>query len=133
MPIDLRTHGLALTVDLSPPNADGWMGAHVNAEAPGFTCDYRFLLWRPDLEQFESTLKQMLESVGQAHSCVLSSTEPGLELQLDMDRLGHVAGSYRLQHFNAPGQPALSGDFEMDQTFIRPLLDQVRDALLSAG
>jgi hypothetical protein len=130
--IELRTHGLALQLDCPPLNPDGWVCGQLSVEVPGFRGSAPFFLYRPDLEAFRSQLASMIAQVGRASQAALIGTEPGIDLRLSLDTRGHVEGRYTLRHFDAPGSPALSGTFEMDQTFLAPLLAQV-EGVLHAG
>ena len=118
-----------LRIDLSDPTEEGWMTCHVTAEVPGFAGVFNCWLWRCDLQGFRSQLADMIAHVGRPSSAELVGTEPGIDLRLSMDAMGRIEGRYTLQHFDALGSPALAGGFEMDQTYLAPLLGQVDKSL----
>jgi hypothetical protein len=82
--MELRTHGLALTLDFSPPNEDDWLACHVTVEVPGFSGKYPCWVWRSDLQSFHQQLLQMIERVGQPSAANLTSTDPGIDLRFSM-------------------------------------------------
>jgi hypothetical protein len=127
--VELRTHGLALTLDFSPPNDEDRMACNVAVEVPGFSGEFRCWVWRPDLQSFHRQLVQMIEQVGVASSAKLTSTDPGIDLRFSLNRAGRIEGRYALQNFDTPGQPTLSGDFQMDQSYLPGLLAQVAELL----
>src|SRR5713101_5000505 len=116
--MELRTHGLMLVLDLLPPDGEGWMAAPVTVQAPGFNGAFECCVWRSDLQSFRSELTQMIRHVGKPSCAELTSTEPGIDLRLSMNRAGQIEGRYALQNSNCSGQPELSGTFEMDQSFL---------------
>ena|SRR5437879_4277887 len=127
--MELHAHGLHLRLELSEPCEEGWFTCRVEAEVPGFSGLIYCWLFSADLAAFRSELQSMLCNVGRPCSASLPETEPGLSLQLNMLDRGHIEGRYRLQNFDAPGSPTLSGSFEMDQTYLEPLLAAIERAL----
>jgi hypothetical protein len=127
--VELRTHGIALTLDFGQPGEDDWLACAVVVDVPGFHGQFDCQLMRCDLEQFRSELANAVTAVGQSVEVRLVSTDPGIDLRFMVNRLGQIKGRYELQNYDAPGSPALFGSFEMDQTFLEPLLVQVDGVL----
>jgi hypothetical protein len=71
----------------------------------------------------------MMERIGEDCTARFNSTEPGIDITLSMNDRGHIEGEYCFRNFDAPGSPALSGSFDMDQTYLRPLLREVTETL----
>ncbi len=124
--MELRTHGLALILDLSRPNDEGWMRCDVKVQVPGFFGEFQCWVWRVDWDCFRDELAQMVKQVGHPCSARFATTDPGIELHLNMNRKGQIEGRYVLQNFNSSGQPSLSGVFEMDQSYLPHFLDEIR-------
>ena len=74
----------------------------------------------------------MVDGLGRELKASLVSTELDLEIELRSDRRGQIDGSYRFVSERRDGIPTeLSGAFDMDQTYIPPLLAQVRNLIES--
>src|SRR4051812_36186429 len=93
-------------------------------DVPGFHGELDVQVWRADLTEFRDQLARSDEPTRWPCEVVFSSTEPGIELRFKVARTGRVGGAYRFG--GGFGAATLSGTFEMDQTFIRPLLEQVQ-------
>jgi hypothetical protein len=92
--MQLRTHGLNLILDFSPPNDEAWLAGHVTVEVPGFSGAFPCWVWQSDLELFHRQLIQMIEQVGIPSAAHLTSTDPGIDLHLSMSRAGQIEGRY---------------------------------------
>ena len=126
--IHLRTYGLAIKLDfIAQP--DDWFSCEVYVEVPGFQGSFSCWVWRRDLERFTSQLEEMISRIGEQSSARLESTEPGIAITLSMNDRGHIDGKYCLRNFDAPGSPTLSGAFDIDQTYLRPLLRDITNVL----
>jgi len=123
--MEIRTNGLALTLELSHPDDEGWMQCDLRVQVPGFSGKFKCQAWRADLVSFRDELTQMVSRIGRPSTAEFTTTEPGIELFLSMNPLGQIQGSYNLENYNSPGQPSLSWKFEMDQTYLAPLLQQI--------
>jgi len=120
----------ALQLRLSPrrrADDEDWCRVQVVASAGGFTADFEAWLQTTDLERFARGLDAMHRRVGAPGTATLSSAEPDIYLELSMQRLGGIAGKYKLQaEAEAGGSSALSGSFEADQSFLPALCESVR-------
>jgi hypothetical protein len=130
--MELRTHGLSLRLDSSPPDADGWFACVATVEVPGFSGVFPCWLQRPELELFQRQLLAMLQQEGVPSVADLNSIEPGIDLHLASNRSGQIRGRYSFQNFDSPGQPMLSGEFEMDLSYVPGLLSQIATLLREA-
>jgi hypothetical protein len=99
-----------------------WCSATV--DAAGFRGELDFQMLRSDLDSFRAQLSDSLVQANWPSDVRLASTEPGVDLSFRIDRTGQVVGAYRFGGLGAH-RPVLSGAFEMDQTYLGPLLGQV--------
>jgi hypothetical protein len=115
----------ALQLQLSPvrlADDEDWCRVQVEASTGGFTANFEAWLQTVDLEHFAQELDAMYQTVGTPGTATLSSAEPDIFLELSMQRLGTISGSYKLQgDGGAGGSSALSGTFEADQSFLPAL------------
>jgi hypothetical protein len=105
------------------------MTCEVSVQVPGFSGSFRVFLWSEDLEGFRAQLADMIAHHGRECQAELVGTEPGVVLRFAVDRRGHIYGRYELVNFDVSGSPALSGKFEMDRTYLAPLLARVDQVL----
>jgi hypothetical protein len=122
--MELLADGLELHLQpVTTANHEGWANIHVEARVPGFTVQYTAELIIQSLEFFESSLCEMQKAVGHCSEAALESfDDPGLALELKMDLRGHIAGHYQFVSVRRDGVPtALSGSFDMDQSFLPSL------------
>ena len=123
--------GLELDVSArSECTEEDWCWVHVAADVPGFAAHFDAQLQGEDLSRFAAEVGRLQESVGGPGTATLSSYERGLEITLTMQRLGGISGRYRFESERIGGDPAvLSGPFEMDQSFLPRLRDDVLNLL----
>jgi hypothetical protein len=126
--LELRTHGLAVSFMFTSPGVEGWMWCGVQMDVPGFHGEYDFQLERLNLELFRSQLAHATEPTNWPCQAQFSSTDPGVDLVLQVARSGQVVGEYRFCNYNGGGA-TLSGSFALDQTYLPPLLAQVERSL----
>lgn len=129
VPMEFRAEGLAFSLQVTPPDCEGWMWCHAVVEAPHFHGGLDFFMLRYDLEAFRDALSNALDDARWPCEVRLESTEPGVELWFRVERTGRVAGGYRFGDV-AEFQSMLSGKLTMDQTYLGPWLKQVRRALV---
>jgi hypothetical protein len=109
---------------------EDWCWVHVTADVPGFAARFDAQLQAEDLSRFAAEVGRLHESVGEPGTATLSSYERGLEITLTMHKLGGILGRYRFESERIGGDPAvLSGPFEMDQSFLPALREEVLDLL----
>ena len=123
--MELHTYGLSLKLHFGKPTDEGWLVCSVVVDVPGFHGKLDCHVMQADLQQFRSQLAQAIDRIGEPTEVRLVGTEPGIDLVLTVNRLGQIHGTYELRNLDAPGSPALAGSFDMDQTFLRPLLSEV--------
>lgn len=109
-------------------DSEDWVRVRVIVSAIGFEGDFEAWLQLGDLYRFENEINAMYLAVGQAVSAVLACAEPDIWLRLKMQTLGGVLGDYRFTSaFLADTPTALSGGFEMDQSFLPALQTSVHE------
>lgn len=126
--MELRADGLAFTVLFIAPDEEGWMWGNVIINVPGFRGDVDFQLLRSDLERFHTELSASMVASNWPCEVHLESTEPGFDLSFRVERTGQITGRYRFGGRDTH-RPRLSGGFEMDQTYLGPLLTQTEQVL----
>jgi hypothetical protein len=120
---------MALNLDLSPPDQEGWFGCEVTVEVPGFSGHFRCDVWRVDLQSFQRQIREMIDRIGSPSTANLAWTDPGIDLHFSMNTRGQILGRYVFQNFDTTGQATLSGEFQMDQSYLPGLSAQVAEVL----
>jgi hypothetical protein len=126
--MELRTNGLLAVFSFTSPDCEGWMWCKAVVDVPGFHGEYEFQLERVNLEMFRSQLAHALDPSNWPCQACFISTDPGIDLSLQVERSGQITGHYRFHNYNAGGA-TLTGSFGMDQTFLKPLLAEVDRSL----
>ena len=126
--MELHAHGLMFKIGFFVPGRDGWMNCRAIVNAPGVRGEFDFGMMRVDLESFRSDLEKALAVVNWPCGVRLVSTDPGIDLSFRVERTGQVRGTFQ---FGGCGTSyaMLSGEFEMDQTFLGPLHSQLVEML----
>jgi hypothetical protein len=132
----VRIDAPALRLELAPvPGAAADPGAarvRVRIESGGFRGDVEVALAPDDLRQFEREIGLMASAADRPARAALSCAEPGLDLQLDAQAPGPVAGHFALESAReGGGWTTLSGPFELDRREL-PALQASLLALLDA-
>ena len=127
----LRTEGLNLELQcVRDADDEGWCRVLVLVEVPGFAGKYEAWLQTDDLQRFSNELAQLHKNVGVPGQARLCSAEPDIDIQLSMDKLGHIQGDYVFESERREGIPtALAGRFDMDQSYLPELCGSIRDLL----
>ncbi len=116
----------------SKADAEDWAKVNLTVRCNGFRGDFVAWLQTEDVQRFKSELTTMLQSLGTPAKARLCSAEPDIDVELTSDRRGHIIGSYRFQSERINGTPTvLSGEFEMDQSFIPDLIRQLQELVSS--
>lgn len=97
-------------------------------DAPGFRGDLDRHLQKADLERFRSQLAHSVEAAHRPCESRLCGLESGIDVSFRVERTGRVVGRYQFQS-RGVGGATLHSSFEMDQTFLGPLLSQVEEVL----
>jgi hypothetical protein len=132
----MRIVASALRLELAPASAAdaaGWARVRVRAESGGFRGDFEAAIQPEDLRRFERELATMEETQGRPAPATLSCAEPGLDVRLDADRPGALAGHFALESPRGDGAwTTLSGTFELDRgelPALRASIDELLEAL----
>jgi hypothetical protein len=125
--MELKSTGLQLKLmPYLKADAEDWAKVTVNVECNGFRGEFVAWLQSQDVRRFSAELATMYGSVGTPATARLCSPEPDIDVELNMDVRGHIVGSYRFESERRNGTPTvLSGEFEMDQSFIPDLTKQL--------
>ena len=127
--------GLELEVSaVSQCTDEGWCQVHVEVAVPGFVGDFQAQLQGSDLSRFAREIDNLYAAVGRPGVATLSSHEPGIEISLTMQKLGSIAGAFRLESHRVGGEgTVLSGPFEIDQSFLPALGSSVARLFVDVG
>src|SRR5437899_11934523 len=118
--MELRTHGLELHLaPIGQADSEGWTHVHVEVRVSGFLGRYTAQLEVEDLKRSIRELAVMEDGLGQGSKAALCSAEPGVSIEMTLNRLGQINGRYVFESERRDGVPtALIGAFEMDQSFL---------------
>jgi hypothetical protein len=127
--VELRTHGLQLTVRaVGKADSENWARVQLDVLCNGFQGQFTASLQVEDLSRFLTQLSGMSDRVGEAAVAWLSGAEPDIDIRVEMNKRGQIAGTYRFESERRDGIPTvLSGSFEMDQTYIPPFITQLQN------
>ncbi len=127
--IELNTHGASFTIAAhSPTDVEGWCTVHVQVETNGFHGETIAWLMTDGLISFETDLGIMMQNIGKDAQARLCSPEPDLDIQLTMNHLGQIQGTFAIESERRDGIPTvLSGSFSMDQSFLPTLRRQINN------
>lgn len=127
-------HGIEATglqMKLAPyskADAEDWAKVTLSIKCNGFRGEFVAWLQTQDVRRFGAELMTMYQSVGKPAIARLCSAEPDIDVELNMDARGHIVGNYRFESERINGtRTVLSGEFEMDQSFLPDLANQVED------
>jgi len=103
---------------------EDWVRVQLVASALGFVGDFEAWLQLEDLRRFERELEAMYSNL--SGTAELSSAEPDLRLTLTAGSLGQILGTYKFESEQREGgATALTGAFELDQSYLPPLAASV--------
>jgi hypothetical protein len=106
----------------------------VLVETNGFVGDFEAWLQLGDLERFANEIGAMYESVEKSSTAVLVSAEPDIQINLAMQSLGGIVGTYALESERPDGIPTvLSGGFNIDQSFLPSLRQSIYSLIADLG
>ena len=107
---------------------EGWLQFLVKIQVPGFQGKFEAEMQLEDLERFKIDLRNMDDRIGEECDASLEGAEPGIYLKLKSNKLGQVYCEYEFESERYDGKPTcLSGSFEIDQTYIKPLMLSVSE------
>lgn len=103
--------------------SEGWHRFTCEAVAPGFAARFPFESQLLGLKEFEKQLRSMYDSM--KGTAGFSSTEGNVEIEAQMDRLGHVTWNIVLQ--SADVGPKLAFSIEEDQMLLWNVAAKIDD------
>jgi hypothetical protein len=133
----MKLHAQGLQIELRPRRLvddEDWVRVQVLVEVNGFSGDFEAWLQLGDLERFANEIGAMYESAGKSSSAVLVSAEPDIQINLAMQSLGGIVGTYALESERLDGTPTvLSGAFNIDQSFLPSLRQSIYSLIADLG
>ncbi|MFC1743259.1 hypothetical protein ACFL35_04640 [Candidatus Riflebacteria bacterium] len=128
--MEIKCHGLHCQMKFSKPDSEGWMRTSIVVMVPNFEGSFQCSIEVNEFEILVQKLRKFNETIGQGSEISWANMEGNVELNFNLDRLGHITGSYMF----APGADSmntvLSGDFEADQSYIHDWLEQAEGVML---
>ncbi|WP_426107966.1 WapI family immunity protein [Massilia sp. TSP1-1-2] len=104
---------------IGPVNDEDWGRVTVAVSEAGFSANFEGWLQSGDVEQFANTMATLYLTAGTPGKAILSCHEPGIYIELESDKHGHVRGRYEFKNEAAGGfNPTLSGILDMDQSYL---------------
>lgn len=127
----LNTHGLSLELQArQTANGEDWVTVHTVVMVPGFKGDFEADLQLDDLLRFNTQLQSLYEKAGLPGTAILSSADPGVRVELNMQALGMIRGKYEFESTVVDEPTVLSGGFSLDQSYLPALMESI-EALVS--
>lgn len=124
-------------LELSPKRTvdrEDWVRAQAVVAAVGFAGNFEAWLQLEDLKRFQGQLEVMYAAIGTPRTADLMGAEPDIKVHLQSQPLGGILGNYRFESERREGAAtALSGSFELDQSFLPELAESVRGLILALG
>ena len=123
----LDTHGLSLEL-LARRTVDDedWVRVQVVATAPGFTADFEAWLELNAIKRFKAEIRSMYEAVGKLGTATLRCAQTDINVELEMQPLGGILGTYKLESKRLDGGPTfLSGAFTLEQSYLPGLVESL--------
>lgn len=106
-----------------------WLQLRIQAAVPGFTANIEWAAMPHELESFRKDLVQLNQMATDAKA-ELKGTEPGVQINLRLDSLGHIKGEYEISdHYRDPAGAVLHGSFKIDQTYRKSLISKIDELL----
>jgi hypothetical protein len=123
----------AFSLELAPSRLvddEDWVRVKASAISDVFSGSFETYLELEDLRRFKRDVELMYTNIGSPREALLSCSEPGIHVRLLSDRLGAVAGAYRLQseRLDVPSSE-LSGAFRIDQSYLPELAASVGELI----
>ena len=132
----ISANGLHIHLEaLSPVGDEDWCRVNVAVSEAGFSANFIGWLQSVDVEHFANSVAALYLTAGTPGRAILRSAEPGICIELESDKHGHISGRYEFRNETAGGfHPTLSGILDMDQSYLpewekecRSLLAELRE------
>lgn len=117
--MQIKTHGLDLELNLSRPDAEGWMSAAVKVQVPSTTCRFHCTIEEAEWSSLVDELRRLEAAIGKGVSGSWENMEENVALTFELEAKGNLSGTYKFSPNNFSLGPVLSGSFDADQTFLK--------------
>lgn len=122
----LATHGLSLELQAQQrANGEDWVTVRTVVVVPGFNGDFEANLQLDDLLRFKAQLRSLYENACLPSKAILSSADPGVRVELNMQALGVIRGKYEFESTVVEEPTVLSGGFSLDQSYLPNLIESI--------
>ena len=129
----INAHGLDLEIKVvsNPPQGDDpldrWITFSVKLKVPGFTGNFDWETLPTGFFRFAEELQNMRSQIGSKNVATLCGIEPGVEITLTSDHLGHIKGEYEFETYQGGENPTvLKGSFDLDQSYLESWAKEVK-------
>lgn len=130
--INFNSPELTFSIKFSSPlDGEEWLNnCYISVNASSFSGNFQCNIHMSDIVEFYKQIQimheQSLVSRKQTIVASLDSMEGDIHIVFEMDVLGKIHGKYRLGN---PMRAVLSGVFAIDQSYLAPLLADLKSAL----
>lgn len=116
----LSANGLHIQVDAhGPVDEEDWGRVNVAVSEAGFSANFVAWLQSGDVEHFANNMAVMYAAPGTLGKAILRCHEPGICIELESNKQGHISGRYEFKNETGGGfHPTLSGILDMDQSYL---------------
>lgn len=130
--MELSVNGLQIQLDaLCPVDDDDWGRVTVAVSEAGFSANFVGWLQSGDVECFANGMAMLYRTAGTPGKALLCCHEPGIFIELESDKNGHIEGRYEFKNSATVGfNPTLSGILDMDQSYLPEWEKQCRHLLV---
>ena len=96
--VELRTHGLQMGIQaIGRADSEGWARVQLDVQCNGFQGHFLAWLQVEDLSLFLTQLDGMSDRIGESAVAMMAGAEPDIDIRLEMNKRGQIAGTYRFE------------------------------------
>jgi len=117
--MQIKAHGLDLELNLSRPDAEGWMSAAVRVQVPSTTCRFNCTIEEAEWSSLVDELRRLEAAIGQSVCGSWENMEENMAFTFEVEAKGGLSGTYTFSPNNFSLGPVLSGSFDANQTFLK--------------
>ena len=129
----IQGEGLDCDLQLSMPDAEGWIRTQVTIQVPNFTGAFSCTIQSGEWQSLIKMFHRLRDALGTDCHTEWTNMEENIALSFTLNRLGHLAGSYTFRPDTYEWGPTLVGKFESDQTSLDSWIRQAEKVLVQAS
>lgn len=118
--MELNVNGVHIHLAaVGPVDDEDWGRINVDVLDSGFSASFVAWLQSRDVQRFSDDLAALYRTAGTPGKAILCCHEPGIFIELESDKHGHIRGRYEFKNETAGGfNPTLRGILDMDQSYL---------------